>query len=63
MPRYTRFMHDNSQTAALWDDATRIVTTYDETGAITSTRPYTEDEHVAADTALADAAQAPPVYD
>ena len=21
MPRYTRFMHDNSQTAALWDDA------------------------------------------
>ena len=47
MPRYQRFVYANSQTAALWDDATRIVTTYDETGAITSTRPYTEDEHVA----------------
>ena len=39
------------------DDTTRTVTTYDETGAVTSTRPYTEDEHVAADTALADAAR------
>ena len=48
MPRYTRFMHDNSQTAALWDDAARTFTTYDETGAVTSTRPYTSDENAAA---------------
>lgn len=39
------------------DDATRTVTTYDETGAVTSTRPYTEAENAAADAAVADAAR------
>lgn len=57
MPRYTRFMHANSQTAALWDDASRTITTYDETGAATSTRPYTAEENAAADAAIADAAR------
>ena len=43
------------------DDTTRTVTTYDETGAVTSTRPYTADENAAADAvarARADAAAA-----
>ena len=43
------------------DDATRTVTTYDETGAVTSSRPYTADENAAADAvaqARADAAAA-----
>ena len=31
-----------------WDDTTRTVTTYDETGAVTSTRPYTAEENAAA---------------
>lgn len=31
-----------------WDHDTRTVTTYDETGAVTSTRPYTEAENAAA---------------
>ena len=44
MPRYQRFVYANSQTAALWDDATRIVTTYDESGVVVSTRPYTADD-------------------
>ena len=39
------------------DDATRTVTTYDETGAVTSARPYTTEENAAADAALADAAR------
>ena len=39
------------------DDATRTVTTYNNTGAITDTRPYTEAENAAADAALADAAR------
>ena len=38
------------------DDTTRTVTTYDETGAVTSTRPYTDDENAAADAAVAEAA-------
>ena len=38
------------------DDTTRTVTTYDETGAVTGTRPYTEDENAAVDAAMADAA-------
>ena len=38
------------------DDATRTVTTYDETGAVTGTRPYTEDENAAADAEVAEAA-------
>ena len=37
------------------DDQTRTVTTYDETGAVTSTRPYTSDENAAADATVADA--------
>ena len=39
------------------DDATRTVTTYDESGAVTSTRPYTAEENAAVDAALADAAK------
>lgn len=38
------------------DDTTRTVTTYDETGTVTSTRPYTAEENAAAD--AAEAAQA-----
>lgn len=38
-------------------DTTRTVTTYDETGAVTSTRPYTEAENATADAAMADAAR------
>ena len=38
------------------DHAARTVTTYDESGAVTSTRPYTADENAAADAALAEAA-------
>ena len=32
-----------------WDDTARTVTTYDETGAVTGTRPYTEAENANAD--------------
>ena len=39
------------------DDATRTVTTYDESGAVASTRPYASDENAAADAAIADAAR------
>ena len=39
------------------DDTTRTVTTYDETGAVTSTRPYTAEENTAADAAVSDAAR------
>ena len=39
------------------DDTTRTVTAYDETGKVTSTRPYTADENAAADAAAAQAAQ------
>ena len=39
------------------DDTARTVTTYDETGAVTSTRPYTADENAAADAAITDAAR------
>lgn len=38
------------------DDTTRTVTAYDETGKVTSTRPYTADENAAADRTVADAA-------
>lgn len=38
------------------DDATRTVTTYDETGKPTGTRPYTAAENAAADAAQAEAA-------
>ena len=38
------------------DDATRTVTTYDETGSVTSSRPYTADENATADSAIAEAA-------
>lgn len=38
------------------DDATRTATTYDATGAMTGTRPYTADENAVADAAVADAA-------
>ena len=40
----------------VFNDATRTVTTYNKTGAITSTRPYTADENAAADNAVADTA-------
>lgn len=39
------------------DDIARTVTTYDETGAVTSTRPYTAGENAIADAAVADAAR------
>ena len=45
------------------DDATRTVTTYDETGAATGTRPYTADENAAADAAVADAARLDSIED
>ena len=35
---------------------TRTVTTYDESGAVVSTRPYTADENATADAAVASAA-------
>lgn len=35
------------------NDTTRTVTTYDESGAVTSTRPYTADENATADAAAA----------
>ena len=38
------------------DDTARTVTTYDETGAVASTRPYTAEENAAADAAVAEAA-------
>lgn len=38
------------------NNTTRTVTTYDETGAVISTRPYTEDENAAADRAVGDSA-------
>ena len=38
------------------DDTTRTVTAYDETGKVTSTRPYTADENTAANRTVADAA-------
>ena len=41
-----------------WDDTARTVTTYDEAGAVTSTRPYTEAENAAADEAAATRAEA-----
>jgi len=37
----------------LWDDATSTYTAYDETGAQTSSRPYTPEEQAAADEAAA----------
>ena len=37
------------------DDATRTATTYDATGAMTGTRPYTTEENAAADAAIAEA--------
>ena len=40
-----------------WDDTARTVTTYDETGAVTGTRPYTADERAAADASAAAAAE------
>ena len=39
------------------DDTARTVTTYDETGAVASTRPYATDENAAADAAIAEAAR------
>lgn len=40
------------------DDVARTVTTYDETGTVTGTRPYTADENAAADAAIAAQAEA-----
>ena len=53
--REDRF-YPTGQLVEFHDDISRTVTTYDETGAITSTRPYTADENAAADSVLADAA-------
>ena len=40
----------------LQDDTTRTVTTHDDTGAVTGTRPYTAQENAAADARLAQSA-------
>lgn len=45
-----------SPPSPLYDDTARTVTTYDEAGAVASTRPYTADENAASDAAVADAA-------
>ena len=45
----TRNYHMDGTLRERWDDGSRIVTTYDETGAVTNTRPYWPDENVAAD--------------
>lgn len=47
--------YTNSRLTEHGDDTTRTVTTYSETGAVTSTRPYTADENAAADQAAAQA--------
>ena len=39
------------------NNTTRTVTTYDESGAVTNTRPYTAGENAAADAAVTDAAR------
>ena len=57
-----RELYEDGQLIERWDDATRTVTTrtvttYDETGAATGTRPYAADENAAADAAVADAAR------
>ena len=44
--------------AELADDTARTVTTYDDAGTVTSTRPYTAEENAAADAAAVDAAVA-----
>ena len=45
------------------DDATRTATTYDATGAMTGTRPYTPRENAVADAAVADAARLDSIED
>ena len=47
----------------LHDPATRTVTTYDATGAMTGTRPYTPRENATADAAIADAARLDSIED
>lgn len=53
MPTYS-----TPESVAVYDPTTRTVTTYDEAGTVTSTRPYTAAENVAADAAAAQAALA-----
>ena len=48
----------NGALVARHDDTTRIVTTYDATGAVASSRPYTPEESTAADAAAQDRADA-----
>ena len=38
------FVHYNNGVRTDYDDTARTVTTYDETGAVISTRPYTNEE-------------------
>lgn len=56
--RHREYRPDGTYWVSLYrDDDTRTVTTYDETGAVTSTRLYTEAENAEADTAQALAAE------
>ena len=55
MSRIIDITDENGTLRLTWDDTTRTVTTYDETGAVVSTRPYTVEENAAADAAVADA--------
>ena len=54
----SREIYADGTVVTRWDDASRTVTTYDETGAVMSTRPYTADEDAGADQAVAGAANA-----
>ena len=53
----TRNYHVDGILRERWDDDSRTVTTYDETGAVTSTLPYTATENAAADARVAAAAE------
>lgn len=55
--RHREYRPDGTYWVSQWrDDITRTVTTYDESGQVTATRPYTAAENTAADAAVADAA-------
>ena len=58
MARFISVTGEHGKTRATWDDTARTVTTYDETGALTSTRPYTAQENADADERAASEARA-----
>lgn len=56
--RHCEYRTDGTYWVSQWrDDEKRTVTTYDETGAVTDARPYTEAENAEADTAQTLAAE------